>query len=127
MLSIEDIYNCRRMLSRLLSMDGFGARGDLNNDIMSLRDNDNNIVSISSNIGLGGNNNIIITLNNNSKNQSNKIIDDINTIISSFIGSNKDLLEMSDSDRAKFDEFLYDSTRILFDSFTIENVITINI
>jgi hypothetical protein len=127
MLSIEEIYNCRRMLSRLLNKDGIEARGDLNGDIMSLRDDDNNILSISSNIGFGGNNTIIITLNDSSKNQIDSVLSKINTIIKSFVMSNKDLLGLSYDNMDKFEEFVKNNTRLLFDLYIMNNVITIGL
>ena len=127
MLSIDEIYNCRRMLSRLLNKDGIEARGDLNGNIMSLRDDDNNILSISSNIGFGGNNTIIITLNDSSKNQIDIILAKINAIIWSFARSNKELLGLSHDNMNKFEEFIEDNTRLLYDLYIMNNVITIGL
>lgn len=125
MLSINDMYKFRRTLSRLYNLDGESTREDLSGGFLSLRDDNKNINSVECKMDKGE---VYIEFKKPvKKNTFNNALSDINSIVKSYITSNKDLIDIEDDEMGKFDEFINTEGRILFDASVVNNVIEIHL
>ena len=125
MLSINDTYKFRRTLSKLYSLDGTNTRGDLVGELLSFRDDNKNIASIDCKMEKGE---VFIEFKKPvKKNTFSNTLSDVNSAVRSYINSNKDLIDIDDSDMGKFEEFIHTDGRVLFDASIVDNVIVINL